>query len=79
MATPTMAAPTMVPAITAPQPTASSTTVFDPFGEDRNCGDFTNWSQAQDSYLAAGGPDNDPHGLDRDSDGIACESLTGAP
>jgi len=53
--------------------------VFDPFGDDRNCGEFVDWQQAQDFYLAAGGPDTDPHRLDGDSDGIACESLTGAP
>ena len=71
--------PTTVPATTAPQPSATSTTVFDPLGEDRNCGEFVNWQQAQDFYLAAGGPDTDPHGLDGVSDGTACESLTGAP
>ena len=29
--------------------------------------------------MSAGGPDSDPHGLDGDGDGIACEALPGAP
>ncbi len=47
----------------------------DPFGPDRNCSDFTSWWDAQNFYLAAGGPDMDPHRLDHNSDGTACESL----
>ena len=46
---------------------------------DRNCGDFADWQEAQDFYLSEGGPDDDPHGLDRDGDGVACQSLSGAP
>jgi micrococcal nuclease len=42
---------------------------------DRNCGDFSSQEQAQVFYEAEGGPQQDPHGLDRDSDGQACESL----
>ena len=42
---------------------------------DRNCGDFGTWQEAQDFFLSEGGPDNDPHRLDRNGDGIACESL----
>lgn len=52
---------------------------FDPFGPDRDCGDFDTWVQAQDFYKAAGGPDEDRHRLDRNRDGVACESLPGAP
>jgi micrococcal nuclease len=52
---------------------------FDPFGDDRNCGDFTDWQTAQSFFVAAGGRTDDPHQLDRDNDGTACESLTGAP
>ncbi|MBT4126635.1 MAG: excalibur calcium-binding domain-containing protein [Chloroflexi bacterium] len=70
-----------------PQPTATSASIptattisgFDPFGEDRNCGDFSDWSTAQAFFIAAGGPNNDPHQLDGDNDGTACESLPGAP
>lgn len=40
---------------------------------DRDCGDFSNWRDAQDFYEASG--DADPHGLDADNDGIACETL----
>ena len=42
---------------------------------DRNCDDFGTWQEAQDFFLSEGGPDNDPHRLDRNGDGIACESL----
>ena len=52
---------------------------FDPNGPDRNCGDFASWWDAQNFFLAAGGPDEDPHRLDRNGDGIVCESLDGAP
>jgi hypothetical protein len=48
-------------------------------GPDRDCGDFDTWQEAQAFYEAAGGPEKDPHRLDRDEDGIACESLPGAP
>ena len=46
---------------------------------DRNCGDFDSWQEAQDFFLSEGGPDKDPHRLDRDGDGVACASLPGAP
>lgn len=39
---------------------------------DCNCSDFTSWRQAQDVLEAYSG---DPHRLDGDKDGIACESL----
>ena len=76
--------PTKVPAPTStPAPTPTSTPVptlpaKDPL-VDRNCGDFADWREAQDFYLSEGGPDDDPHGLDRDGDGVACQSLSGAP
>jgi hypothetical protein len=40
---------------------------------DRNCADFRNWSEAQAFFENAGR--GDPHRLDADNDGIACESL----
>lgn len=46
---------------------------------DRNCSDFSNWEEAQDFFEAEGGPEQDPHRLDADGDGIACESLRRAP
>ena len=39
-------------------------------GPDKNCSDFASQSEAQD-YLLPG----DPHGLDGDGDGVACDSL----
>ncbi|MEM0979056.1 MAG: excalibur calcium-binding domain-containing protein [Cyanobacteria bacterium P01_H01_bin.58] len=39
---------------------------------DCNCSDFSSWSKAQTVLNAFPG---DPHGLDRDNDGEACESL----
>ena len=48
---------------------------FDPFGSDRDCSDFRTQAEAQAFFEAAGGPEKDPHRLDSDRDGIACESL----
>lgn len=39
------------------------------------CLDFESQAEAQAFYEAAGGPDQDPHGLDDDGDGTACEHL----
>jgi len=60
-------------------PTPDTGLLYDPNGPDRNCGDFPTWRQAQDFFLAAGGPDPDRHMLDSNGDGISCESLPGAP
>ena len=46
---------------------------------DRDCDDFSTWRAAQKFYKKAGGPRSDPHRLDADRDGIACEDLPGAP
>jgi len=56
---------------TSPQLTSG----YDPFGPDRDCGDFSSHRKAQDFYKAAGGPASDRHRLDADRDGIACEAL----
>lgn len=48
---------------------------FNPSGEGRDCGDFGTQAEAQAFYEAAGGPESDPHGLDGEGDGVACESL----
>lgn len=40
-----------------------------------NCGDFFSQEEAQSAYEACGGPNSDVHDLDRDADGLACESL----
>jgi Excalibur calcium-binding domain len=42
---------------------------------DKDCADFATWKQAQKFYKRHGGPQSDPHRLDADHDGIACESL----
>lgn len=43
------------------------------FSVDRNCSDFASAAAAQRFFIVAGGPERDPHGLDRDGDGSACE------
>ncbi len=47
---------------------------FEEYG-DRDCGDFSTQREAQLFFLREGGPSKDYHGLDRDGDGVACESL----
>jgi len=42
---------------------------------DKDCSDFRSWKAAQRFYRNHGGPRYDPHRLDADRDGIACESL----
>ena len=42
---------------------------------DRDCSDFATQREAQRFFEEEGGPARDPHGLDADNDGIACESL----
>ena len=44
---------------------------------DRDCGDFGSQREAQIFFLNHGGPNSDPHRLDSDGDGIACESNPG--
>jgi len=69
----------LAPTATAVSPPAAGPLPSDPNGPDRDCGDFPDWRTAQDFYVTAGAPANDPHRLDGDSDGVACESLSGAP
>jgi len=42
---------------------------------DRDCSDFSTQEEAQKFFEDEGGPDSDYHNLDRDGDGVACESL----
>lgn len=42
-------------------------------GGDRDCSDFSSWREAQEFYER--NRVGDPHRLDADRDGIACESL----
>lgn len=46
---------------------------YDPQGPDVNCDDFSSQSEAQEFFKFTGS--GDPHQLDSDGDGIACESL----
>ena len=62
----------------APAPPAAPR-VIDPraaqAGPDRDCSDFRTQAEAQAFFEAAGGPARDPHRLDVDGDGCACENL----
>lgn len=52
---------------------SSNTTSIKSIEGDRDCGDFKTHAEAQ-AFFEAVGP-GDPHKLDKDGDGIACESL----
>jgi micrococcal nuclease len=68
--------PTNPPAQAAPTaPPAPVGLPYDPNGPDRDCADFGTQAEAQRFFEAAGGPAADPHRLDSDNDGVACESL----
>jgi hypothetical protein len=41
---------------------------------DKDCADFPTQKAAQRFFVKHGGPKKDPHRLDADHDGIACES-----
>ena len=45
------------------------------YSGDLDCGHFARQRDAQAAYVAAGGPAFDPHLLDDDRDGYACELL----
>jgi hypothetical protein len=45
------------------------------YAQDHDCSDFSSQAAAQAFYLASGGPGSDPHRLDSDNDGVACEAL----
>jgi hypothetical protein len=40
---------------------------------DKNCSDFPSQVEAQPFFIEEGGPARDPHKLDGDKDGLACE------
>jgi hypothetical protein len=42
---------------------------------DRDCSDFKTQKKAQRFFKRNGGPKDDPHRLDADHDGKACEDL----
>lgn len=41
---------------------------------DKDCGDFATQKAAQRFFINHGGPQRDPHRLDAEGDGVACES-----
>ncbi|WP_425081896.1 excalibur calcium-binding domain-containing protein [Ruegeria arenilitoris] len=41
--------------------------------DSASCSDFASSAEAQKFFLASGGPVHDPHNLDGDGDGLACE------
>jgi hypothetical protein len=48
-------------------------------GDTKNCSDFANWQQAQSWFLFYFPYYGDIAKLDGNNNGIACESLPGAP
>lgn len=44
------------------------------YDEDMDCSDFDTHDEAQE-FFEENDPDYDPHRLDRDGDGVACETL----
>jgi hypothetical protein len=63
-----------------PRPTAKPASYFKPAGwdgsSDVDCPDFDTHAHAQSFFKGTGGTTtNDPYRLDRDHDGIACETL----
>jgi hypothetical protein len=62
----TLFATTMLAAFALWTPAASAS--------DKDCGDFATQRAAQIFYLKHGGPRQDPHRLDADDDGVACEA-----
>lgn len=43
------------------------------------CDDFSTFDEAFDAFVGAGGPQEDPNGVDPDRDGFPCEDLDGTP
>lgn len=74
---------------TSGQPTTQETTESQPetngqagqvdIADTKDCDDFLTFREARAFFQGAGGPENDPHGLDADNDGVPCEGLPGAP
>ncbi len=72
--------PTKKPAAATPEPTKKPRSYYKPPGwdgvSDVDCKDFDTHAHAQSFFEGTGGSEtNDPHRLDRDHNGIACESL----
>jgi len=57
------------------QPTNQNTGDYTCSADVYNCSDFSTHDEAQNVYELCGGVNNDIHKLDRDNDGLSCESL----
>ncbi len=66
------------PHVPAPAPAPAPVAPSNP-GNAVDCGDFGTWPEAQGWYETYAPFFGDVAGLDGDSDGVACESLPGAP
>ena len=76
--TPTLDTPTLdTPTLDTPgNPTATTSTEVPPNpGDSKNCGDFSTQAEAQEWFDTYFPPYGDVARLDRDRDGVACESL----
>lgn len=60
-----------------PEPTPALDVTDEPLLEDRDCSEFRTQEEAQ-ALFETSGP-GDPHGLDGDGNGLACEGLLSAP
>lgn len=60
-------------ALLAAGPASSPVSVPTANASDKDCSDFDTQKQAQ-RFFKRHNPKHDPHGLDADNDGIACES-----
>jgi len=51
--------------------------IFAPYAvkSEYNCTDFKTQKAAQSFFVSNGGPEKDPYKLDKNKDGIACETL----
>lgn len=58
-----------------PKPATDSSSSGTYTGGDKDCSDFKTHDEAQAFFISQGGPSKDPHKLDRDGDGVACETL----
>ena len=58
-----------------PQLPPSAVSEYSCSGNTYNCTDFSTHAEAQSVYEVCGEISNDVHGLDRDGDGLACETL----
>lgn len=65
--------PQITPATTSGSATDSATQKYSCTGPDRDCSDFVTQKEAQAFFESCGL--EDPHRLDQDGDGVACETL----